>query len=248
MCDQTTNTTGQIKGGKVKAYAVTTPKRVPSLPDLPTMQESGLANFDVSIWHGLYAPKGTPKPVIDKLSQALQTALKDPKVKDAFRRARHRARREREGDSRRAGQAGEVADRPVDRRSSRRPASTPTERASQASSRRQVSTMPRAPRGACHDASTADSRHGDDLAAARHERQRLPLPRRDAGILQDRLERTSRAVRRRPGSARPAGASGRAARRPADALRIDAVAFALARSQDSHAAGRRRMPPSHAMS
>ena len=63
MCDQTTNTTGQIKSGKVKVYAVTTPKRVPSLPDVPTMQESGLANFDVAVWHGLYAPKGTPKPI-----------------------------------------------------------------------------------------------------------------------------------------------------------------------------------------
>ena len=81
MCDQTTNTTGQIKSGKVKAYAVTTPKRVPSLPDLPTMQESGLANFDVAVWHGLYAPKGTPKPVIERLTQALQAAVKDPNVK-----------------------------------------------------------------------------------------------------------------------------------------------------------------------
>ena len=81
MCDQTTNTTGQIKSGKVKAYAVTTPKRVPSLPDIPTMQESGLSNFDISVWHGLYAPKGTPKPVIEKLTQALQAAMKDPNVK-----------------------------------------------------------------------------------------------------------------------------------------------------------------------
>jgi tripartite-type tricarboxylate transporter receptor subunit TctC len=84
MCDQTTNTTGQIKAGKVKVYAVTTPKRVPSLPDVPTMQESGLANFDVAVWHGLYAPAGTPKPVIDKLAVALQTALKDPNVKTRF--------------------------------------------------------------------------------------------------------------------------------------------------------------------
>jgi len=80
MCDQTTNTTGQIKAGKVKAYAVTTPKRVPSLKDVPTMQESGLANFDVAVWHGLYAPKGTPKPVIEKLTKALQAAVQDPNV------------------------------------------------------------------------------------------------------------------------------------------------------------------------
>jgi tripartite-type tricarboxylate transporter receptor subunit TctC len=84
MCDQTTNTTGQIKAGKIKAYAVTTPKRVASLPDLPTMQESGLPTFEVAVWHGLYAPKGTPKPVIDKLAAALQTALKDPMVKTRF--------------------------------------------------------------------------------------------------------------------------------------------------------------------
>ncbi len=84
MCDQTTNTTGQIKAGKVKAYAVTTAKRVPSLPDLPTLQESGLPKFEVAVWHGLYAPKGTPKPVIDKLTAALQAALKDANVKTRF--------------------------------------------------------------------------------------------------------------------------------------------------------------------
>lgn len=80
MCDQTTNTTGQIKGGKVKAYAVTTKGRVPSLPDLPTMQESGLKDFEVAVWHGVYAPKGTPKAIVDKLNAALDTALNDPKV------------------------------------------------------------------------------------------------------------------------------------------------------------------------
>ncbi|MCC6195410.1 MAG: tripartite tricarboxylate transporter substrate binding protein BugD [Burkholderiales bacterium] len=84
MCDQTTNTTGQIKAGKVKVYAVTTPKRVPSLPDVPTMQESGLKDFDVAVWHGLYAPAGTPKAAIDKLANALQVALKDPKIKERF--------------------------------------------------------------------------------------------------------------------------------------------------------------------
>jgi len=84
MCDQTTNTTGQIKGGRVKAYAVTSRTRVPSLPDLPTLDESGLKGFEVSVWHGLYAPKGTPQPVIDKLSAALQVALTDPTVKQRF--------------------------------------------------------------------------------------------------------------------------------------------------------------------
>ena len=80
MCDQTTNTTPQIKGGKVKAYAVTTTKRVPSLPDLPTVQEAGIKDFHVGVWHGMYAPKGTPKPVVDKLNAALRAALKDPAV------------------------------------------------------------------------------------------------------------------------------------------------------------------------
>jgi tripartite-type tricarboxylate transporter receptor subunit TctC len=84
MCDQTTNTTSQIKGGKIKAYAVTTKTRVPSLPNLPTMNEAGLPGFEVAVWHGLYAPKGTPKPVIDKLDAALQIALKDPIVKQRF--------------------------------------------------------------------------------------------------------------------------------------------------------------------
>ncbi len=84
MCDQTTNTTGQIQGGKVKAYAVTSKQRVSSLRDLPTLDESGLRNFEVTVWHGLYAPKGTPKPVIDKVSAALRDALKDPAVITRF--------------------------------------------------------------------------------------------------------------------------------------------------------------------
>jgi tripartite-type tricarboxylate transporter receptor subunit TctC len=80
MCDQTTNTTSQIKAGKIKVYAVTSAKRVPSLPDVPTTTEAGLPDFRVGIWHGLYAPKGTPQPVIDKLQAALQGALQDPNV------------------------------------------------------------------------------------------------------------------------------------------------------------------------
>jgi len=84
MCDQTTNTTSQIKAGKIKVYGVTTKKRVPSMPNVPTMDEAGLKGFDVSVWHALYAPKGTPKPVIDKLSKALQDALKDSTVKQRF--------------------------------------------------------------------------------------------------------------------------------------------------------------------
>ncbi len=80
MCDQTTNTTGQIEAGKVKAFAVTTSKRLttPALKNLPTLDEVGVKGFNVSIWHGLYAPKGTPKPVLDKVNAALRAALKDP--------------------------------------------------------------------------------------------------------------------------------------------------------------------------
>ena len=80
MCDQTTNTSSQIEGKKVKAFAVTTDKRLttPALKDLPTLQESGLKDFQVTIWHGLYAPKGTPAAVTKKLNDALKVALKDP--------------------------------------------------------------------------------------------------------------------------------------------------------------------------
>jgi tripartite-type tricarboxylate transporter receptor subunit TctC len=79
MCDQTTNTTAQIEGKKVKAYAVSSPKRLttPALKDLPTLQESGLKDFSVSIFHGLYAPKGTPAPVLKRLNDAVKIALKD---------------------------------------------------------------------------------------------------------------------------------------------------------------------------
>ena len=84
MCDQTTNTTSQIKAGKIKVYAVTSPTRVPSLPDVPTSAEAGLPGLQVAVWHGLYAPKGTPKPVVDRLVAALQTSLEDPVVKERF--------------------------------------------------------------------------------------------------------------------------------------------------------------------
>lgn len=80
MCDQTTNTTQQIEGKKVIAYAVTTskPLTTPALKSLPTLQDSGLKGFEVTIWHGIYAPKGTPADVLSKLNAALKTALKDP--------------------------------------------------------------------------------------------------------------------------------------------------------------------------
>ena len=84
MCDQTTNTVPQIESGKIKGYAVTTPERLPVLPSLPTLDESGLKGFDMTVWHGMYAPAGTPKEILDKLSGALQVALADPKVIERF--------------------------------------------------------------------------------------------------------------------------------------------------------------------
>ena len=84
VCDQTTNTTGPISAGKVKAYAVTTSNRLKTLENLPTLNEAGLKGFEITAWHGLYAPKGTPQPIIDKLAGALQTALKSPRVVERF--------------------------------------------------------------------------------------------------------------------------------------------------------------------
>ena len=81
MCDQTTNTTQQIKSGRVKVYGVTTAQRVASLSMVPTLAEQGLKGFEISVWHGVYAPKGTPKPVIDKLVSALQASVQDAQFK-----------------------------------------------------------------------------------------------------------------------------------------------------------------------
>jgi len=78
LCDQTTQTTSYIASGRVKAYGTTSKTRVDSLKDLPTLAESGLPGFEVVVWHGLYAPKDTPRPVLDKLQAALQTAIADP--------------------------------------------------------------------------------------------------------------------------------------------------------------------------
>jgi tripartite-type tricarboxylate transporter receptor subunit TctC len=82
MCDQTLNVLQPVRGGLIKAYAATTKKRLAVLPELPTAAESGLPGFEITVWFGMWAPKGTPKPVIDTLSVALQEALKSPEVKD----------------------------------------------------------------------------------------------------------------------------------------------------------------------
>lgn len=84
MCDQTTNTTSQIQAGEIKAYAVTTPERIEVLPDVPTMAEGGVADFELAIWHGLYAPAGTDPAIIERLTKSLQVALADESVATSF--------------------------------------------------------------------------------------------------------------------------------------------------------------------
>ena len=84
MCDQTTNTTTQIKAGEIKPYAVTTRERIAVLPDLPTLTESGLDGFEISAWHALWAPAGTPEDIRLKLSEALQVALTDATLIERF--------------------------------------------------------------------------------------------------------------------------------------------------------------------
>ena len=81
LCDQTTQTVPFIKDGRIKVYGVTTHNRLGSLPNVPTLDEQGLKGFEVKVGHGMYAPKGTPKEVIDKLNAALKTAMADPHVK-----------------------------------------------------------------------------------------------------------------------------------------------------------------------
>ena len=84
LCDQTTNTTEQIKAGAVRAYAVTTRERLPTLPDLPTVVEAGLPGLEVSVWHGIYTPRGTPAAINERLSRALQVALRDERLVSRF--------------------------------------------------------------------------------------------------------------------------------------------------------------------
>lgn len=80
LCDQTTQTIPHIKAEKVRFYGVTTRQRIQALPDAPTLAEQGLKDFEVVVWHGIYAPKGTPSEAIGKLNNALRVALKDPQV------------------------------------------------------------------------------------------------------------------------------------------------------------------------
>lgn len=84
LCDQTTNTTEQIRAGEVKAYAITTPERNDALPDVPTTTEAGLPDLSVTVWHGLYVPGDTPDAIVQELSAALQAALTEQNVIDSF--------------------------------------------------------------------------------------------------------------------------------------------------------------------
>ena len=84
LCDQSTNALAQIKGGTIKPYAVTSTERMSELRELPTMIEAGLPGFEITQWHALYAPKGTPAPIIEKLNGAFEQALANPKVLARF--------------------------------------------------------------------------------------------------------------------------------------------------------------------
>ncbi len=86
MCDQTTQTVPHITAGSVKLYGVTTKQRIAALPDAPTLSEGGLKDFEMVVWHGLYAPKGTPKEALDKVNGALRAALKDPTFIEAMKK------------------------------------------------------------------------------------------------------------------------------------------------------------------
>jgi tripartite-type tricarboxylate transporter receptor subunit TctC len=83
-CDQTTNTTAPIASKLIKSYAITTKSRLGSMPDLPTADEAGLKGFEVGAWHGIYAPKGTPDEIVQKLAKTLQEALRDPDLVKRF--------------------------------------------------------------------------------------------------------------------------------------------------------------------
>lgn len=82
LCDaQTPSSAGQIQGGKVKVIGVTSRTRISSLPNIPTLDEQGLKGFEMTVWRGLYAPKGTPKSVVDRLVSSLQEAVRDPEFR-----------------------------------------------------------------------------------------------------------------------------------------------------------------------
>jgi tripartite-type tricarboxylate transporter receptor subunit TctC len=84
LCDQTTTAAPHVKASAVRGYAVTTPARVSSLPDIPTLDEAGLKGFDVAVWYGILAPKGTPGPIVQYLASSLKTAISDPATQKRY--------------------------------------------------------------------------------------------------------------------------------------------------------------------
>jgi tripartite-type tricarboxylate transporter receptor subunit TctC len=84
IVDQASNSLQHVRDGKIRAYAVTASARLPSAPDIPTVAEAGLPSLDISVWYGLWAPKGTPKEIIAKLNAAAVQALSEPTVQQRF--------------------------------------------------------------------------------------------------------------------------------------------------------------------
>jgi tripartite-type tricarboxylate transporter receptor subunit TctC len=84
IVDQASNSLQHVRDGKIRAYAVTASARLPSAPDIPTVAEAGLPSLDISVWYGLWAPKGTPKDIIAKLNAAAVQALSEPTVRQRF--------------------------------------------------------------------------------------------------------------------------------------------------------------------
>ena len=84
IVDQASNSLQHVRDGKIRAYAVTASARLPSAPDIPTVAEAGLPSLDISVWYGLWAPKGTPKEIIAKLNAAAVQALREPTVRQRF--------------------------------------------------------------------------------------------------------------------------------------------------------------------
>jgi tripartite-type tricarboxylate transporter receptor subunit TctC len=163
-CDQATAMTSHIKSRRHQGYAVTTKTRIADLPDLPTADEAGLKGFDLSVWHGVYAPKGLPQPVLDKLAAAVQAVVQDPVFIEKLKGINTTAASKDEATP--AGLASSsIRKSTAGRRSSRLPASTPAAGVEGAARRRverigkgkaqMVSGMPRPGSGVSTEASRA---------------------------------------------------------------------------------------------
>ena len=114
MCDQIVNAVPQINGGTIKAYAIATPERNPSLPDVPTTAEAGLPEFQAQAWNAMFAPKGTPPAIVAKLNAAVVKALDDENVRKRLLDLGSVIPTGRRADARGAARAGEERNRQVD--------------------------------------------------------------------------------------------------------------------------------------